>query len=223
LERRVIAENVKKLLAEFPPGVLLVAAAKSRTPQEILEAIEAGVQVIGENYIQEAEAAFSTIGHRVRWHMIGHLQRNKAKRAVEIFDMIETLDSVRIAEAIEKHCARLGKVMPLLVEINSGREPQKSGVLTEEAELLIREIAQFPHLKVQGLMTMGPRFGDPEAARPYFQETKKLFDTLKSLSIPNTEMKYLSMGMSTTYEIAVDAGANIVRIGTKIFAERPGG
>lgn len=219
----MIRENVQKLLAELPPGVLLVAAAKGRSPQEILEAIEAGVQIIGENYVQEAERAFSVIGRRAQWHMIGHLQRNKAKKAIEIFDMIETLDSVRLAEELEKHCARLNKVMPVLVEINSGREPQKSGVFPEHVEALIREVSQFPHLKILGLMTMGPRFGNPEDARPYFQETRKLFDRLKALNISNVEMRYLSMGMSNTYKIALEEGANIVRIGTKIFGERPEG
>jgi pyridoxal phosphate enzyme (YggS family) len=217
----MIRESVRKILAELPPGVLLVAAAKGRTPQEILEAIEAGVQIIGENYVQEAERAFSVIGRRAQWHMIGHLQKNKAKRAVEIFDMIETLDSVELAQALEKHCARLNRVMPVLVEINSGREPQKSGVFPEDAEALIREVSRFPHLKILGLMTMGPRLGNPEDARPYFHETKKLFDKLKALQIPNVEMQYLSMGMSNSYTIALEEGANIVRIGTKIFGERP--
>jgi hypothetical protein len=219
----MIKENVQKILSELPPGVLLVAAAKSRTPAEVLQAIEAGVPIIGENYVQEAEAAFAAIGRRAQWHMIGHPQRNKAKKAVELFDMIETLDSLQLAEELEKHCARLDKMMPVLIEINSGREPQKSGVLPEEAQKLITEIARCPHLAVQGLMTMGPRFGDPEAARPYFQETKKLFDRLKALEISNVEMRYLSMGMSNTYKIALEEGANIVRIGTKIFGKRPEG
>lgn len=179
------------------------------------------MQVIGENYVQEAERAFSVIGRRAQWHMIGHLQRNKAKKAVEIFDMIETLDSVKLAQELEKHCARLNRVMPVLIEINSGREPQKSGVFPEDAEALIREVAQFPHLKILGLMTMGPRFGNPEDARPYFHETRELFERIKALNIPNVEMKYLSMGMSNTYKIALEEGANSVRIGTKIFGERP--
>jgi pyridoxal phosphate enzyme (YggS family) len=217
----MIRENVQKLLAELPPGVLLVAAAKGRSPQEILEAIEAGVQIIGENYVQEAERAFAVIGRRAQWHMIGHLQKNKAKKAVAIFDMIETLDSVELAHELEKHCARMNKVMPVLIEINSGREPQKSGVFPEDAEALIRAVAPLPHLKVVGLMTMGPRFGNPQEARPYFRETKKLFDYLRTLNIPNVEMQYLSMGMSNTYKIALEEGANIVRIGTKIFGERP--
>ncbi len=217
----MIRENVKKILSELPPGVLLVAAAKGRTPDEILEALEAGVQIIGENYVQEAEQAFSVIGRRAQWHMIGHLQRNKAKKAVEIFDIVETLDSVQLAQELEKHCARMNRILPVFLEINSGREPQKSGVFPEDAEALIRAVSQLPHLRVCGLMTMGPRFGDPEDARPYFQETRKLFEHLKALNIPRVEMKYLSMGMSNTYKIALEEGANVVRIGTKIFGERP--
>lgn len=214
----MIAENVQRILKELPEGVTLVAAAKTRTPQEILEAIEAGIEIIGENYFQEAEAAYAVVGKKARWHMIGHLQRNKAKRAAEIFDMIETVDSARLAAELEKRCARIDRVMPILIEINSGREPQKSGVLPEEAEDLIREIAQFPHVQIEGLMTMGPRFGDPEEARPYFRETKRLFDEFKGL--PDVEMRYLSMGMSNSYKVAIEEGANVVRIGTKIFGER---
>jgi pyridoxal phosphate enzyme (YggS family) len=219
----MIFENVRRLLEELPPGVTLVAAAKGRSPEEILEAVEAGVEVIGENYVQEAEAAFAVVGRRVKWHMIGHLQRNKAKRAVELFDLIETVDSIELAAELEKRCARLRRTMPILIEINSGREPQKAGVLPEEAEGLIRGIARFEHLRVQGLMTMGPRFGDPEGARPYFRETRRLFDHLRALAIPNVEMRYLSMGMSNTYRVAIEEGANIVRIGTKIFEGGPKG
>jgi len=216
----MIAENVQRILKELPPGVTLVAAAKGRTPQEILEAIDAGIEIVGENYVQEAEAAYAVVGRKVGWHMIGHLQRNKVKRAVQLFDMIETVDSAKLAAELEKRCARIGRVMPVLIEINSGREPQKSGVLPEEAEELIEEISHFGHLRVRGLMTMGPRTGDPEAARPYFRETKRLFDELKGLGIPNVEMEYLSMGMSNSYKVALEEGANIVRLGTAIFGER---
>ncbi len=214
----MIAENVKRIKGELPPGVLLVAAAKARTPQEIMAAIAAGIEVIGENYVQEAEEAYAVVGRRARWHMIGHLQRNKAKRAVEIFDLIETVDSARLAAELEKRCARIDRVIPILMEINSGREPQKSGILPEEAEEVIEEISQLEHLKVRGLMTMGPRFGNPETARPYFQETKRLFDEFRKLA--NVEMEYLSMGMSNTYKVAIEEGANIVRIGREIFGER---
>lgn len=220
-----IKENVKEILAELPEGVLLVAAAKTRTPEEILEAVEAGVKIIGENYVQEAERKIAKIKNQIAklnvyWHFIGHLQKNKVKKAVKIFNMIETVDSIELAEEIDKRCAALGKIMPVLVEINSGREPQKAGVFPEDAEKLIREIAKHPNIRVQGLMTMGPMFGNPEEARPYFVETRKIFDKIKSLPIPNIEMKYLSMGMTNSYKVAMEEGANMVRIGTKIFGER---
>jgi pyridoxal phosphate enzyme (YggS family) len=216
----MISENVRRILAELPSEVTLVAAAKTRTPDEVLEAIDAGVKVIGENYAQEAERAFGSVDKPCRWHFIGHLQRNKVRRAVEIFDMIETVDSLRLAEEIDRRCSKIEKVMPVLIEINSGREPQKAGVLPENAERLILEVSTLEHVHVCGLMTMGPRFGDPELARPYFQETKRLFDQLARMSLKNVEMRILSMGMSNTYSIAIEEGANMVRIGTKIFGER---
>jgi len=215
-----IRENVKKLLNEIPKGIELVAAAKTRTPEEVLEAVEAGIRIVGENYVQEAIRARDVVGNRARWHFIGHLQKNKVKKAVSIFDMIETVDSFELAKEIDKYCKRVGKVMPVLVEVNSGREPQKFGVMPEETEGLIRAISRFDNIKVMGLMTMGPRFGDPEESRPYFRETKRIFDNLKKAHIPNVEMRYLSMGMSNSYNIAIEEGANIVRIGTKIFGER---
>jgi hypothetical protein len=216
----MIKENVRKLLDELPPGVKLVAAAKTRTPDEIQEAIDAGVNIIGQNYVQEAQNAFRIIGNRAKWHFIGHLQKNKAKKAVEIFDMIETLDSYGLAAELNKRCQARGKVMPILIEINSGREPQKFGVLPEEAEKFIRQIANFEGIKIKGLMTMGPMFGDPEDARPYFQETGRTYEHIKSLDIPNAEMKYLSMGMTNSFRVAIEEGANIVRIGTLIFGPR---
>jgi len=134
--------------------------------------------------------------------------------------MIETVDSVKLAGEIEKRCKAIGKVIAVLVEINSGKEPQKFGILPEEAESFVREISQLENLKVKGLMTMGPAFGDPEKARPYFIETRKTYEKIKSLNIPNVEMKYLSMGMTNSYQVAIEEGANIVRIGTKIFGPR---
>jgi PLP dependent protein len=216
----MIVENIKKIMDELPEGVELVAAAKTRTPDEIKKAVEAGVKIVGENYVQEAQEAFDAIGKKARWHFIGHLQRNKVKKAIKIFDMIETVDSLKLAKEIEKRAARADKVMPVLIEVNSGREEQKFGVLPEEVEDLARKIAGFKHLKLQGLMTMGPMVGDPENARPYFVETSKVFNKLKELSIPGIEMKYLSMGMTNSYKIAIEEGANMVRIGTKIFGPR---
>ena len=216
----MIRDNVRRILDELPEGVELVAAAKTRTPEEILEAVDAGLRIVGENYLQEAEDVFEIVGDRVQWHMIGHLQRNKVKKAVRIFDMIETVDTMRLAREIDKQCARADKVMPVLVEINSGEEEQKAGVPPDEAEGLVREMAGLDHLKVAGLMTMGPFTGDPEEARPYFRTTRAVFDRLAGLAIPGVEMKTLSMGMSNSYRVAVEEGANLVRIGTLIFGER---
>jgi len=215
-----IRDNVNSLLKEIPENVILVAAAKTRTPKEILEAVEAGIKVIGENYVQEAERAFALIGRRVEWHLIGRLQRNKVKKAIRIFDSIETVDSVDIAGEIDKRCSSVGKVMPVLCEVNIGREKTKSGVRPEEVESLVRNISSLKNVKVMGLMTMGPYFEDPEKIRPYFKETKGIFEEIKRMNIPNVKMRYLSMGMSNSYRVAIEEGANVVRIGTRIFGPR---
>ena len=216
----MIKDNVESILKELPENVDLVGAAKTRTPEEVLEAIEAGLEIIGHNYVQEAEKAFEAVGQRTKWHMIGHLQSNKAKKAVRVFDMIETVDSVKLAKAIDKACGNIKKTMPILIEINSGEEPQKAGVMPKDAVSLIREISELENIKVMGLMTMGPFSGDPEDARPYFQKTRELFEEIKKLNLPGVEMKYLSMGMSNSYKIALEERANMVRIGTNIFGER---
>ena len=216
----MIAQNVAEILGELPEGVQLVVAAKTRSPQEILQAVEAGVRIAGENYVQEAERAYQVVGNRAEWHFIGHLQKNKVKKAVSIFDMIETVDSAEIAREIDKRCAQLGKVMPVLIEVNSGREKQKSGVFPEEVEQLVQDTSPLSNIKVIGLMTMGPRFGNPEDSRPYFVETKRIFERLKKLNQPDMDMKYLSMGMTNSYRVAIEEGANMVRIGSKIFGGR---
>ena len=216
----MIKQNIDRILSELPDGIQLVAAVKTRSPEEILEAVEAGVKILGENYVQEAERACEAIGNKAKWHFIGHLQKNKVKKAVKLFDMIETVDSLELAGEIDKRCAQIGKVMPVLVEVNSGREEQKSGVLPEKTAQLVRDISGLSHVRVMGLMTMGPRSGDPEDSRAYFVETKRIFDKIKKLELPDTEMKYLSMGMTNSYKIALEEGANIVRIGSKIFGER---
>jgi len=134
--------------------------------------------------------------------------------------MIETIDSVKLAEEVNKRCAAIKKIMPVLIEVNSGKELNKTGVLPEEVDKLIKQISSLPNIHVQGLMTMGPVFGDPEDARPYFKTTKLTFDRLSKTGIPNVEMRYLSMGMSNSYKIAIEEGANIVRIGTRLFGAR---
>jgi len=216
----MIKDNVTAILRQLPPGVELVAAAKTRTASEILQALEAGVGIIGENYVQEAADVFPAIGGRARWHFIGHLQTNKVKKAVEIFDLVETVDSIGLGREIDKRSAAAGKTMDILVEVNSGREPQKAGVLPEEAEPLVRLLAALPHLRVRGLMTMGPFEGDPEDSRPYFKETRRVWEALKIQAVAGAEMRHLSMGMTNSWRVAIEEGATMVRIGTAIFGPR---
>jgi len=216
----MIKQNIRRILSQLPEGVKLVAAAKTRTPEESLEAIAAGVEIIGHNYVQEAERAHQIIGGHARWHFIGHLQKNKVKKAVGLFDMIETVDSLEIAREIDIRCARIGKVMPVLIEVNSGREARKNGVLPEDVEGLVRQVSALKHIEIEGLMTMGPLVPQPEDSRPYFAATRQLFEEIKGLNLPRVDMRYLSMGMSDSYKIALEEGANIVRLGSLIFGPR---
>ncbi len=147
------------------------------------------------------------------------LQKNKVKKAVSLFDVIETVDSIQLAKEIDRHCAPLGKVMPVYIEVNSGREPQKSGVMPENVETLIRDIAGLEHIKVTGLMTMGP-VGGAEACRPCFRDTKQLFDELRRQELPGVELSELSMGMTDSYRVAIEEGATMIRIGSLIFGAR---
>ncbi len=216
----MIKENVKRLLCELPEGVTLLAAAKERSADEISEVIRAGITIIGENYLQDTLNVINEVKEKAEWHFVGHLQTNKVKKVVGIFDMIESVDSLRLAKEIERCCRRRNKIMPILIEVNSGEEDQKYGVAPNDVAQLIREMSSLNHIKVMGLMTMGPRFGEPEESRPYFRETRKIFEQIKDLHLQNVEMKYLSMGMTNSYKVAIDEGANLVRIGTKIFGER---
>ena len=211
-----LKDNIQKILNELPGYVELVAAAKGRTTKEILEAINCGVKIIGENYIQEAEEKFNVIANKVKWHFIGHLQKNKVKKAVKIFDTIETIDSFEIAEAINKACADINKVMHVFIEVNSGREKNKSGKFPEDVEALAIRISELKNIKLAGLMTMGPLLKNSEDYRPYFRDTKILFNRIRSI----IDIKYLSMGMSDSYHVAIQEGANLVRIGTAIFGPR---
>lgn len=152
--------------------------------------------------------------------MIGTAQSNKAKIIAQIFDMVESVDSYHFAKALDTQCGKIGKKMPILLEINSAREEQKSGILPEDALEVIKSVSILPNLSVQGLMTMGPLLDDPEEIRPYFKLTKELFDDIKKQSVPNVEMKYLSMGMTSTYRVGIEEGANIVRVGTLLFGAR---
>jgi pyridoxal phosphate enzyme (YggS family) len=215
-----IRENVQRILNELPPHVTLVAAAKTRSPEEVMEAVEAGVRIIGENYVQETARVIEMLGRPALFHCIGRVQANKAKKAVELFDMIETVDSFRLAAAVDKHAAAAGKTMPVLIEINSARESQKSGVFPEQAENLVRELTPLRHVRVTGFMTMGPFLDDARNLRPFFSETRNCYGRLRDLALPGTDIRILSMGMSDSYRIAVEEGANQVRIGTALFGNR---
>jgi pyridoxal phosphate enzyme (YggS family) len=215
-----ITATARRLLETIPPHVILVAAAKGRSIAEVEAVLQAGVTHVGHNYVQEAEPMIEALGSGATWHMIGHLQRNKAKYAAAAFDLIETVDSLKLAKAIDRYCANNDKIMQVLVEVNIGRESTKSGVMPEDIDKLVAEMSKLEHLRVLGLMTMGPRFGDPESARPYFQQTREIFYRLSIMRLPNVTMRYLSMGMSNSYEVALEEGATIVRIGTKLFGPR---
>lgn len=227
-----IPENYTRIRKEIPDYVTIIIASKTRSPEEIREVMDAGAGDLGENYVQEAVKMYGALDEKareVKWHMIGHLQTNKINKALKIFDIIQTIDSLEKAGAIEKRAARIvpEKTIPVYIEINIGNEDLKAGIKPEEhepfekfMEKLIRDISKFEHLRVEGLMTMGPRFGNPEDSRPHFRRTKKIFESIKNLDIPNVDLQYLSMGMTNSYRVAIEEGSNMVRIGTAIFGER---
>jgi hypothetical protein len=220
-----IRDNFLKIKKEIPDYVKIVLAAKTRTKEEIEGAISAGAEIIGENYVQEAERMYQELkdmAKNLKWHLIGNLQKNKINKALRIFDCIQTIDSLELAEAINKRAQRMNKKVSVFIEINIGSELTKAGVKPEyeTVKKLVSHISQLAYLKLEGLMTMGPRVGNPEDIRPYFRKTKEIFDRLKSLDIPNVDLKYLSMGMSNSYKVAVEEGANMIRLGTIIFGER---
>ncbi|HPJ94339.1 MAG TPA: YggS family pyridoxal phosphate-dependent enzyme [Deltaproteobacteria bacterium] len=215
-----IRDNVRQILSQIPKDVVVVAAAKTRNADEILQAIDGGIRHIGENYLQESREVIQEIGNKASWHFIGHIQKNKVKHIIPLFNIIETVDSVALAEIIDSQAEKHGKVMPVLIEVNCAEEPQKAGVMPRDVRELIERISGLKHIRVQGLMTMGPFLDDPEGLRPYFRNTRALFEQLGSEKIENMEMKHLSMGMSDSYLIAVQEGATMVRIGTRIFGER---
>jgi pyridoxal phosphate enzyme (YggS family) len=215
--RGAIADAARRA-GRDPSAVRLVAVSKTVDLDRIRAAMDAGQDLFGENYLQEARDKIAALGRRVGWHLVGHLQSNKAKGAVELFDLIHAVDRLKLAEALDAAAARLGKVQDVLIQVNQGGEATKSGVAPEAAPALLQEVARLPHLRVLGLMTMPPWLPDPEAVRPYFRDLRELRDHLRGLTgLPLTE---LSMGMSGDFAVAVEEGATLVRVGTAIFGER---
>lgn len=215
-----IRENVKKILSELPPTVQLQAACKKRTAEEIQEAVDAGISLLGGNYVAESISQAHRVNGDCRWHLIGHLQKNKVNKALGLFHLIESLDSVELARKINARAERLSKKVECLIEVNSASESGKTGVFPEDLISFAESVSQMPFICIRGLMTMGPLVEDPEIIRPFFRKTKNLFDEISSLKIPDIEMNILSMGMSSSYRIAVEEGATLIRVGTAIFGPR---
>lgn len=217
----MVPQRCLEVLRRVSPGVTVVAAAKDRTPVEVRAVIQAGIVHIGENYVQDAERKRPCVPEPATWHMIGHLQRNKASKVMGLFDWVQTVDSLALAKKIETLLALTGKTMPVLVQVNIGREPHKAGVLPEAVAPFVRELARFPNLRVRGLMTIPPAPDRPEDSRPYFRAMRRLFEDLRT-EVSTTGFDVLSMGMSADWEVAVEEGATMIRLGTLLFGPRPG-
>jgi len=201
-----------------PAAITLVAVSKRVEAGRLREALDAGQAVFGENYLQEAAAKIAELPD-VAWHFIGGIQSNKLKMIAEIFDVVETVDRLKVARELERHLANMGKVMPVYLQVNIGREAQKSGVLPEEVDQCVAGIIQCPHLRLAGLMAMPPYHPDPEASREYFRQMKRLAGSLMQRGVVAYDLG-LSMGMSGDYEVAIEEGATVVRVGSALFGQR---
>lgn len=219
-------EGVQKRIREAaqaagrePDEVRLVAVSKTKPASAVREVLAAGQTIFGENYIQESQDKIPQVGPGPIWHFIGHLQSNKAKLAVQLFDVVQTVDRLKIAEALSRHAQEEGKTLGVLLQVNVGKEPQKSGCSEADAPALAQAVAALPGLKLVGLMTMPPFFDEPERARPYFAALRDLARRLAP-DLPAGSMNELSMGMSGDFEAAIAEGATLVRVGTAIFGAR---
>jgi len=203
-----------------PSGVKLLAVSKTVPVARLREAISYGLKLFGENYVQEARAKIKEVGPGVSWHFIGRLQTNKAKYAVRLFDLIHSLDNEELAIELNRRAAAVPRIMPVLIEVNLSGEENKGGLAPDTLLPFLEKVAVLPNLSVRGLMTMPPFFADPEKARPYFRHLKDLGEEIRVRNIPNIRLEELSMGMTGDFEVAVEEGATIVRIGTALFGPR---
>jgi len=225
----MIKDNIKDISSRIklackkagrePAEITLVAITKGVDPYKISEASIYGIKDIGENRVQEALKKRTSVMPGIRWHMVGHLQTNKVKDAIEMFELIHSLDSVELARKIDKEAGKKGKVLDVLVQVNTSGEESKYGVKPEDVTNFLREISLFENISVKGLMTITPLTEDPETVRPYLRKLREIQEGIKSEAIPNIEMQYLSMGMSQDYQVAIEEGANMIRIGTALFKE----
>ncbi|WP_457755905.1 YggS family pyridoxal phosphate-dependent enzyme [Thermodesulfatator indicus] len=220
----IILEKIAKAADKAgrkPEEVKLLGASKTQPPEKIREAFAAGLSLFGENYVQEAKKKKEALADLpLTWHLIGYLQRNKAKDALKIFDLIETVDREAIATELEKRAARLEKVVPVFIEVNVGGEETKAGVAPEELPALVECVLGLSHLRLEGLMTIPPYREDPEEVRPFFVRLRELKEDLER-RFPEAKFRELSMGMSHDFHVAVEEGATIVRVGTALFGPRP--
>ena len=210
-------ERAARKVGRDPEEIKLVAVSKTVETARIKEAIEAGVAILGENYVQEAQKKIEEIGRPVSWHFIGHLQSNKAKYAIRLFDMIHSLDSISLAEELNRKAEQADLVIKVMIEVNLSKEATKFGTDEEMVLNLAKRIQNLSHLSLEGLMTMPPYFDSPEMSRPYYIVLRELKERMVKEGIP---MKELSMGMSNDFEIAIEEGATYVRVGTAIFGQR---
>ena len=220
---KLVEENIKKACEKVGRDVnevTLIAVSKTKPYTAIEEALPTGVKDYGENKVQELCDKYEILPKDIKWHMIGHLQRNKVKYLVGKASLIHSVDSIRLAEQIEKEYAKADEIANILIEVNMAQEESKFGITSEETEQLVREIAKFEHIRIKGLMTIAPYTEDPESNRDYFREIKKLSVDIRDKNIDNVSMSVLSMGMTGDYQVAVEEGATLVRVGTGIFGER---
>ena len=219
-----IRERMRRTAVECgrdPDSVKLVAVSKTVSTERVLEGIQAGITILGENYVQEAREKIEALrSYPVSWHFIGHLQSNKARHAIGLFDLIHSVDSFKLAKELDKRAKAAAKVQKILIQVNISGEETKSGIDPIQTLQLVQNIGELEHLSVRGLMTMPPFFNAPERVRPYFRALKELQNRIREAALPTVMMEELSMGMSGDFETAVQEGATLVRIGTSIFGRR---
>ena len=200
--------------------VTLIAVSKTKPAETLQEAYDLGVRVFGENKVQEMADKYEVLPKDIRWHLIGHLQRNKVKYIIDKAVLIHSVDSLRLAQTIEKEAKKHNLTAHILIEVNVAREESKFGIFPEDLEALVDEIAKLPHIQVDGLMTIAPFVSDPEENRPVFRELRKLSVDISAKKVDNVNMSVLSMGMTNDYQVAIEEGATMVRVGTGIFGAR---
>lgn len=219
----MIKENILNIKQSLPESISIVAVTKGRQVEEIKKAIAAGITDIGENRVQEALIKYRQITsqraneQRIAWHLVGHLQTNKAKDAVSIFDLIQSVEGLRLAEEIDRQAFRIKKVQDILIQVNTSGEKTKFGLKVDETIGVIKEALKFKNINIKGLMTIAPMVDNPEKTRPYFRLLRELRDKINNLQLTTYNLQLLSMGMTDDFRIAVEEGSNMVRLGRAIF------